>query len=305
MRWLQVAALGFVAVTLAAYVYAQREQLQAFQWQPNWVWLVVAFVIFSLNMLLLVWLWARLMAHFGVSLPYHLHVTYYARSYLARRLPGSVWYVAGRVQLYGQHGIDPKLTATCSGIEYLILLVDSAIIAAVYVVASISALRNSPEVETFTYISLIAAPVLLVALALLPMMLARLRKRWGLVEGNTLTLGTFALYGLAYLLVYVNGTLFIYAIIRIMHPLAISQFPHLYGAWGASSLIASLALFLPTSFGLKEISMGVLLLPIVPQAIAVFAVIMVRIGATIFEILWSAVVVGILNLLPKRSKNET
>lgn len=293
-RWLYAATLGLVLVLLGAFIYARREELATYRWQIDWPFIPIAFLIFSLDLLYVIWLWSRMMAQFGVTLPFRTHVAYYAQANLAKRLPGTLWYIAGRAQLYEQHGVPMRLTTMCSGVEFMVSALSSAVIGAIFIIYGLIGFTNSSETTLLRNATFIVIPLMCIVLMALPWIIQRLIRRAGLVASSTISIGALAQLTLLYLGVWGLGGMLLFAIIRIYAPIELAILPYLIGCWGASSLISSLVIFLPTSFGLKEISLGVLLALVVPPSVAAITVIVARIAITAFEVLWSGISVLLL-----------
>jgi len=293
-RTLYAITLVFVLALLGGFIYARREEIATYRWQIAWPFIPIAFLIFSLDLLYVIWLWARIMAQFGVKLPFRTHIAYYAQANLAKRLPGTLWYVAGRAQLYDHAGVPMRLTAMCSGIEFIVSTLSSAIVSVAFIVYGLSGLAASREAGLLRSATIIAIPVLCVALLVLPWIIRRLMRRADLAFSSVISVSILTRLTLLYLGVWVLGGLLLYAIVRVYAPLSGNTVPFLVGCWGASSLISSLVIFMPTSFGLKEISLGVLLTLIVPASVAVITVIVVRVAITLFEVLWSGLAVLML-----------
>jgi hypothetical protein len=304
-RLLYVITLVFVLVVLGTFIYARREEIATYHWQIAWPFIPIAFLIFSLDLLYVIWLWSRMMAQFGVKLPFRTHVAYYAQANLAKRLPGTLWYVAGRAQLYDQAGVPMRLTAMCSGIEFIVSTLSSAIVGVAFLVYGLSGFAASSQAGLLRSATIIAIPALCLALVLLPWIIRRLMRRADLAFSSVISIRALTRLTMLYLGVWVLGGLLLYAIVRIYAPLAPNTLSFLIGCWGASSLIASLVIFMPTSFGLKEISLGVLLTLIVPASIAVITVIVIRIAITLFEVLWSGVAVLLLPKYAQQAENPS
>lgn len=304
-RALYAITLVFVLALLGAFIYARREEIATYRWQIAWPFIPIAFLIFSLDLLYVIWLWTRMMAQFGVKVPFRTHIAYYAQANLAKRLPGTLWYVAGRAQLYDQAGVPMRLTAICSGIEFIVSTLSSAIVSVAFIIYGLSGFAANSEAGLLRSATIIAIPVLCIALLLLPWIIRRLMRRADLAFSSVISVNILSRLTLLYLGVWVLGGLLLYAIVRVYAPLSWNMVPYLVGCWGASSLISSLVIFMPTSFGLKEISLGVLLALIVPASVAVITVIAVRIAITLFEVLWSVIAVLFLPKHIQQAENSS
>ena len=94
---------------LAALLYSEREVLLTYDWDLTWRNLLVALLVLLAGMVLAAYIWGDIMRTLGSRVAMGLHIRYYALSQLARRLPGTVWYVAGRSYLYRPHGDSARL----------------------------------------------------------------------------------------------------------------------------------------------------------------------------------------------------
>ena len=102
--------LGLASLTVLGFmIYSQREVLQSYSWHVNWLSLTEAALVFMIDLLLVASTWAAIMESLGASLPYSTHLRYYCLANVGKRLPGTIWYVAGRGLLYARDGVRGTL----------------------------------------------------------------------------------------------------------------------------------------------------------------------------------------------------
>ena len=74
-------------------------------------------------------------------------------------------------------------------------------------------------------------------------------------------------------------------IVRAFQPISTSEIAYIIGAWSLSGGISFLTIFLPSSFGISEISLALLLARILSPVEAGTIVIVVRVLVTAYEVL--------------------
>jgi len=87
----------------------------------------------------------------------------------------------------------------------------------------------------------------------------------------------------------VRRRLFLFAIVNVYQPLPLAAIPATIGAWTIACTISMLVFFLPSNFGITEVTMVALLSGLVPIAVAVLAALSARILATLLDLVWGGV----------------
>ena len=90
----------FAVATIGGLLYANWDTLRGFEWRIRPAPLLLSFPVYGLALALAALAWARIMRALGSSVALSEHVRVYYVTNLARRLPGVLWYVVGRVALY-------------------------------------------------------------------------------------------------------------------------------------------------------------------------------------------------------------
>lgn len=275
---LSLSILGFL-------VYRERAQILTYEWQLRWDQLLLAFVLFQVALVLAAFIWADMMRVLGSPTGRAEHVRIYCFSQLARRLPGTVWYLAGRGYLYRQEAGGLRRMAAASSLELMITVLSGAVVALVFGAQSLAALSSA-----YAY-SLLGGASLGIVL------LHPRTVRWGLaraglpdanVVGYALILRWLAGYGVVWLL----GGLIFYITAGAITPLGVGQAPFFVGAWSLIGVSSILLLFLPSNLGFTEVGLSLLLTAVLPSAVAVSVTVFARLAQYVYELLAIGVLVA-------------
>ena len=117
---------------LAYTVWKSKDQLQPYLAKADYSQFIIVAVIYLIALFLAVLNWAVIMHAFDRSISLWMHAKIYLVSMVSRRLPGTIWYVGGRMVLYKELGVPSIKTASASGIEFIISFVADAILAAIF-----------------------------------------------------------------------------------------------------------------------------------------------------------------------------
>ena len=131
--------LIFVAATvilsiglLGLIVYRQKDILSTYKWDIKWWAFFVSFASYMLALLGVVQLWIWILEQFSIHIPFSKHFHYITVSNLARRLPGTVWYIAWRAKMYQENDLGPGIISISSGIELALLIVSGVIVSILF-----------------------------------------------------------------------------------------------------------------------------------------------------------------------------
>ena len=86
--------------------------------------------------------------------------------------------------------------------------------------------------------------------------------------------------------VWVGGGLVLYVAINSLYALSLKDLPAVIGVWALSGLISTVVLVTPVGVGLRELTLSVLLGSLIPAPLAVIVALLMRVGLTLFEIVW-------------------
>src|SRR4030042_3755627 len=109
--------VGIPFIVLGMIVYKQRDILLSYKWQFHPQQFVFAFVLFSLSLFMSSMVWGYILNVLSKKLSYKKNIYYYIFSNLAKRIPGTIWYVTTRAQMYTDEGVSLRITTLASGLE--------------------------------------------------------------------------------------------------------------------------------------------------------------------------------------------
>lgn len=259
-------------------IYSQREILINYDWDIDWIQVLFSFIVFSLDLILVVIVWAWLMNSLGKKLKFSRHFIYYSLSNIMKRIPGTIWYIAGRAQFYKFDDISGKLTSVASGIEFSISVLSSIIVSLLFAIPIISRYAYSPYL--FVFVILIGG--VMIHPRVISWILSKLN-----VEAAALEYRLIIKSLLTYLIVWILGGLVLFFIANSIYPLQLSDLAYVIGSWSLVGFISSIFLISPSNLGLTEVGLSLLLATIMPSSIAVIVAIMGRILMTIYELFWA------------------
>jgi hypothetical protein len=298
-RTLFFTLLGVAAAVgvLGLLVYREWDAFVAYDWQLNWWALAAAYALLLLGVAIPALGWAVIMRIMGSRLPLLLHLRYYVITYLTRRLPGTVWYVAGRGYLYRQEGESLRLVTIASSVEYALQIVAGALVTLVlwsYALRSLSP----------WYAAGLGLLALLGLLATRPQSMRWYLRRVGLQDAPALrdrhVLGLLALYTVLWLV----GGLMFYAITFAVTALAPAYMLYIIACWCLVGTLSVLVFFLPSNFGFTEVGLSLLLSAVMPSSLAVLVAVLSRLFTMGFELLAVGMVLPLLAWIGRRRTDQ-
>lgn len=277
-------AYSFIVLIIAAgilsyLIYSQREVLIAYDWDIDWTLVFISFIVFSLDLLLVVIVWTWLMNSMAKKLNFSVHFVYYSISNITKRIPGTIWYIASRAQLYKSNQIDYKITTVTSGVEYAIATLSSVLVSLVFAIPIIIDFGYSPYLFIFV--------ILIGSILVHPRFISWVFKKLN-IEATSLSYRLIIQSLVLYTLIWILGGVVLFFIAKSIYPLEFSNLPYVIGAWSIVGFITSVLLFLPTNLGLTEVGISLLLTNIMPSSIAVIIAVVARIFITVFELVWAS-----------------
>lgn len=281
--------LLFAIIVNGAWTY--KLQLWNYFRQANYlyflscgIWYLMALGCAALN-------WIIIIRSFDRRVNWWTHLRIYLTTLAARRLPGTLWYIGGRVYLYRQLGISWITISVASGIEMVLEIVLGVILGLLLLPFG---LKLPPsEWIPLSIIGLIGS------LALHPKILTRLMQR----IGKTLPIGIKASQSIYWFLTYMGlklaSGMMITQMIQAFQPITYTQTIIVIGAWAVASAAGTLTVFLPSSFGFTELTFTALLSTFIPITLSATIAILIRLLTTLAEM----IVGGLFYLILKNSSD--
>lgn len=212
------------------------------------------------------------------------HVRIYCITQITRRLPGTYWYLLGRVVMYEQLGVGRGVTALASGIELAVTCVGGLVVALVTWPLVFGAQGQS---QFWLALALIGLAALLNPLAV-RWIVRRLSPHTPQVRYRHILL-----WSLLYAMIWVLGGVMLFVLASAVHPLPLAALPALIGVWAITGLAAmTIFSFLPLGLGATELTITALIGDLLPGTEALFVAFAMRVVLTLCELSF-----GLLGLL--------
>lgn len=280
-RVIAVALSAVAMLGLAAIVYDNWGTLRVFDWQIRFGPLLLTYPVYSLALALAILGWGGILRALGSSGSWGEHVRVYCVSNLARRLPGVLWYVVGRVVLYDPAKTSQGAISFGSALELVLTALAGLLVSAAAWPRALGSVIHPLWVLTAVVCCLVV---------LHPRVLTGIW-RWlgrGSPDGGLQKphYAQMLAWLLLYAAVWVAGGVVLFGLIATLYPAPLSWLPATIGAWSLSGMIAVVTAVLPVGFGLRELTLGLLLAGFMPEGLAIVVAILTRLLLTVYELLW-------------------
>lgn len=273
-------SVAVTALVLGYLVYRQREIILTYHWQFRPIPLLLSFVIFSVALFWVSVIWGWIINHFSKKLVFHKHIRFYIISNLAKRIPGTVWYLASRFQLYNTEGLDLKITAIASGLEMVLITLAGILVTLLFASQTLLEYHISPFIFIIIFI---------VGLIIIHPKVIQWALRLKSVEIQSFNY-QFVIKGIAaYVISWILGGAVLFETGNLIYPIGIENLPYFITSWSLVGILSTILFFSPSNLGITEIGISLLLSKVVPSSIAVLIAISTRILMILFEILWAGV----------------
>lgn len=277
-RTLAVIAMMTLTIgVLGLLLYKERDALLSYEWQINWFAVLAAFGVMGIALAVAALTWTLAMRAAGSSVPFATHMNYYVISHLARRLPGTIWYVAGRNLLYKQHGESARLVTVVSSLEMVLLTIGGAIVAFIFWGQGLDRLPSG-------YLVAMGIAIALGVLIAQPAVIHWGLRRLGVSGVPQLRYRQLTTWLLLYIFVWLNSGMIFYLLVYAFAGLEPQYMAFAIGSWALVGTLSAVVFFLPSNFGLSEIGISLLLSNVMPSSVAVIVALAVRLALTVFDL---------------------
>jgi hypothetical protein len=227
--------------------------------------------------------WSGIMNAVGTKIGFHQHFYYFTISNVTRRLPGTIWYLFSRAYFYVAFGIPIKTITLASGFEIISTILSGVVISLLHI-TSLSWRMN--------YI-ILGIVILSSVFVIYNKYILRIIGK--ITEGNSegVSLKKMLLWIAIYALIWIIGGINLFTISLSITEISPTQMPYVIACWAFSGIFVTIFVFLPSTFGILEISLGYLLSAIMPLSVALIVVLLTRITLTLYEIFSAAVLIGL------------
>ena len=289
---LTLASILLTTGVLGYLIYSEWNVLYSLLYSIRpWV-LILSFCIYSVILLFTSFVWANIMDRLGHKVAFRKHFLTFCISALGKRLPGTLWYVAWRANLYKDDGYQAKFVILTSSVEMVIIVVAAIVVSLFF---------SIPLILQFSY-SIIAFIIVIIGslLFLHPKINKWIFNKLN-VELSKFNYKDILKWIFIYILVWllVGSLLFTFA--NLFSSIEITYLSYFIGASALTGVLSRLFLFLPSHFGFGEVSLSLLLSGIMPSSLAVIVALSNRIIITFFEIVWAVLAILIKRIIDMNS----
>lgn len=281
-------------------IYDSWAMLRTYEWEIAYIWLLPAFLSFTVQNMITIWVWRSILAQFSPLIAFGRHVKIYAWTTLVRRIPaGILWMVAGRTYWYQKLDVPPFAAATASLLEMVMVILVGIPIGVLELFMIISSPCIGYALSIFVFLLIFG----------IFLMQPNVWTWFGRVFKRDISqidlprrssLMWLSGYGLVWLL---SGAT-LYLLICLFYPLPVRLLPQIVGVWTLASLVAYITSLTPSGFGVKELSLTYLLGFYLPEPLPLIIALVTRLLWTGYELLFALFIV-VIELALSRSQGIT
>jgi hypothetical protein len=309
--WMKAGTLLFTVAFMVFLLIQGREELRQFDdWRATWRAYLAAcaqgFLLYPLSLIVQAWIWGMMIARLGQLSGGWRDVEIYAYTHLMRRLPGAVWYLAGRTVIYREWGIGARVTLAASGLEWLLLIAAAASLG--------GALSLSGPGSWLLGSGLLALFVLAISWGLRTLPSVR-GQRWvpqfarnGLAKLSTTAMPRnrdLALWVILYAVAYIVGGSILFLLLQGVAPDAGITLRNAIRIWAlAGGLGFLITMFVPIGVGIPELTLTALLVPYMPLVGALLIAVLLRMLFIVSDLVWGGLMWALARLMGRRRPGE-
>jgi len=299
-KWIKILVYLIWAVLFAflAYtVWKSRDQLLPYLAEADYSQFVPVALLYLIALLLAVLNWVVIMHAFEGGISLWMHAKIYLVSMVSRRLPGTIWYIGGRMVLYKQLGVPSIKTASASGFEFIISFVADALLAAIFIPLGLNLSK--------IWLLPLGTVVILGLLILRPKTLSKIMVKLKYPLAQPVSIGQVLGWLLLRMALVLAGGLMIFFTIRVFKPLGFNSLLFVLGARALSGAAGMLTYLLPSSMGASDLTLLAMLSTVIPASLATIIALLVRIYTTLFELIFGLIFFFLLNKSLPLTKSKT
>ncbi len=284
-RGIAITLTALTAAGLGIFLYNNLEALRNVEWQFTPYPLVLSFAAYSLALGLAILIWSQVMAALGLRTPWMTHVYVYCVTNLAKRIPGVLWYVAGRLILYPDNPVNKWAISVGSALELVLTVISGAVVGLTLWPGAVAGFF-----DPLWFVVVIAAGLVAVHPRIIRSLLRWLGAEQGQVAARSLQYRQILVWSGMYGGIWLAGGVVLFALIQVVYPIPFGWLPRVIGAWSLSGMVSIVSVLLPLGLGLRELTLGLLLATFLPDGVALVIAILARLVLTAYELIWVLVV---------------
>ena len=282
---------------LAYTVWKSRDQLLPYLAKADYSQFLIVALVYLVALFLAVLNWAVIMHAFESSISFWMHAKIYLVSMVSRRLPGTIWYVGGRMIFYKRLGVPSVKTASASGVEFIISFVADALLAAIFIPLGLNLSK--------IWLIPLGLVVIIGLFVLRPKTVEKIMIKLNHPLAQPVSTSQVISWLLLRMALVLAGGVMIFFTIRIFTPLGLDSLLFVLGARALSGAAGMLTFLLPSSMGASDLTLLAMLSTIIPTSLATVIALLVRIYTTLFELVFGLIFFILLNKsLPAVNMND-
>jgi len=294
-RALGLVVVGFPLLLLAGIIVGNWGQLTSYAWHLRPLPLVLSLALYVAGIGLAVLQWSLIMGRLAGVRSLRKNTKIYSFSTLAKRLPGTYWYVAGRMLLYDAEGVAKTATAAGAVLELAATILAGLLVYLFSLPFCLSTyLAGLPAIWRSGYLGLLIGLLVVVFLrpSLASAVLNRLTRSLGKQEvsftfGTRDTLTWLAIHVLG----WVIGGIVMYLLVTAVQPFPWDGLPAIINITTAAGLVGLVAFIAPSGLGIKELTLAYLLSFYVPLPVAAVLSLLFRLWVIVGDFFWAVLAV--------------
>ncbi len=277
-----IASLAMVTLTvavLARLIIPQANLLADSVAHLRWHYIALSFFVYSADLALVALVWSQIVDLLGKRLSFARQLRYFCLANVAKRLPGTVWYVASRGLLYRSEDVGMGVVSVASGIEFFVAFISGLICVLLFAIPQIPA-----NVAPWLLLGGCAGTAILLAQ---PRALDPIVRRLQIQGAQRISRRHVLRWMLIYVAAWLVGGAVLYTVASALTVVDVGSLPYILGSWALAGVISTLFFFFPSNWGVTEISLALLLSAIMPPPIAGVVAILMRLLVTAYELIWA------------------
>lgn len=278
----KIMALLIIAFFIIMYLYNNIGKILDIKIKLNIPILIISILIYWVYKITNALLWHYITVKNHCSIPVEKAVISWMYSLLGKFVPGTVFYVGGRIYFYSREGASKKLVSFCFIFENVctLLAATSLFIISLFFI-------NVEIINQYKYLAIIFLVLLFVLINPFFIkkgmnLLLKIFKK----EPVDITISYKEIFFIVLLFIFnwlVQGLGF-YMLVNSIFAVEIRDFFFIAGSYALACIIGILAVFAPSGIGVRESVMVLTLKNIIPEPTTIVISVIARIWATVGEL---------------------
>ena len=288
-RLLSVLMVAAIFAVLGWSVIGEWDTVKHYPWQLEIAPLVLASAFHSLALGVTFVVWHLMIRRLGHFADVRRNAYIYYVSTLAKRVPGAIWYISGRLLMYQEEGVTKPAVLNATILETVLIGSAGAL---VYVMLLPFYAYDSTRANwIIATIGLVAIGLFSVRPRLLLDATNYFLRRWKRTPIEVdLTRQDLILWAVLYMLPGPVSGVSLYFLIRAVTAATMPDLVSAMVVWTLSMLVGLMTMVLPGGLGLKELALATLLSQWMPLSAGVVVAVAFRLLQTFDDAAWAAVV---------------